>query len=166
MTALTYTPVLAHLGHWYVSLPVFGGPVVVIAIFVKLSERRERRRVRDGDTSHLRVVARNEDARTTLSVSGALDYPALLDIEAEIDAAVRRAPQVLLDLRGVTSVEVDLAWGVSEMINAVRGADVSVMIGSAPALRPLREVCTLEGVKLVDGVAVMGGAPPNEPLRR
>jgi hypothetical protein len=153
MAALTYTPVFAHLGHWYVSLPVFGGPVVIIAIFVKLSERRERRRARDGDTTHLRVVATTGDDRTTLNVNGALDYPALLDIESEIDAAVRRVPQVLLDLSSVTSVEVDVAWGVSEVINAVRGADVAVLIGSRPALRPLREVCTLEGVKLVDDVA-------------
>jgi ABC-type transporter Mla MlaB component len=162
MAALTYTPVFAHLGHWYVSLPVFGGPVVIIAIFVKLSERRERRRVRDGDTTHLRVVATTGDDRTTLSVNGALDYPALLDIESEIDAAVRRAPQVLLDLSSVTSVEVDVAWGVSEVINAVRGADVAVLIGPATALRPLREVCTLEGVKLVDDVAVISGPRPKE----
>jgi anti-anti-sigma regulatory factor len=150
MTGLTYTPVLAHLGHWYVSLPVFGGPVVFIAIFVKLSERRERRRARRGDTTHLRVTVTSGDDRTLLTVNGALDYPTLLTIEAEIEAAARRAPHVLLDLSKVTSVEVDFAWGVTEIINAVRGAEVAVSVGPAPELRPLREVCTLEGIKIVD----------------
>jgi hypothetical protein len=137
---------------------------VVIAIFVKLSERRERRRVREGDTSHLRVAVTHGEDLSIVTVNGALDYAALLDVESEIGAAVGRGRDVLLDLRSVTSVEVDVAWGLSEIINAVRGADVAVSIGSASALRPLREVCTLEGVKLVDDTAVTSGARPKELL--
>ena len=164
MTALTYTPVFAHLGHWYVSLPVFGGPVVVIAMFVKLSERRERRRARGGDTSHLRVAVTECEEGSIVTVNGELDYAALLDVESEIGAAVARSPHVLLDLRSVTSVELDVAWRVSEIISAVRGTDVAVSIGSALALRPLRDLCTLEGVKLVDDAAVTSGARPKELL--
>jgi hypothetical protein len=160
MAALTYAPVFAHLGHWYVSLPVFGAPVVIVAIAVKVSERRERRRRREGDTSHPRIVLTEGEERSILTVTGALDYPALLSIESEIDAARRRARQVLLDLSNVTSVEVDLAWSVTEIINAVRGADVAVLIGAAPALRPLRKVCALEGVKVVDDTAMASSTRP------
>jgi anti-anti-sigma regulatory factor len=150
MTTPAFTPVFAHLGHWYVSLPVFGGPVLAVAIFVKLSQRRERRRLRAGDTTHLRVAVTNDDDRTVLSVNGALDYPALLTVESEIEAAAQRDPRVLLDLSKVTSVDVDLAWGLTEVIQAVRGAEVAVAVGPDPALEPLRKVCELEGIALVD----------------
>lgn len=40
---------LAHFGHWYISFPVYFGPVVVLAGYVKWSNRRDRRRRRDGD---------------------------------------------------------------------------------------------------------------------
>ncbi|HEX4186843.1 MAG TPA: hypothetical protein VHY83_02990 [Solirubrobacteraceae bacterium] len=148
MTAPAYTPIFAHLGHWYVSLPVFGGPVLAVAIFVKLTQRREQRRAREGDTTHLRVAVANDGERTVLSVNGALDYPALLTVESEIEAAAQRAPKVLLDLTNVTSVEVDLAWGLTEVIQAVRGADVAVLVGSDPALEPVSKVCELEGIVL------------------
>ena len=45
------TPVLAHLGHWYVSAPIWLGPFVVLFGWAKLSDRRERaakRRRRSG----------------------------------------------------------------------------------------------------------------------
>lgn len=159
MTAIAYTPIFAHLGHWYVSLPVFGGPVLAVAIFVKLTQRREQRRAREGDTSHLRVAVTNDDDRTVLSLNGALDYPALLTVESEIEAAAQRAPRVLLDLSRVTSVEVELAWGLTEAIQAVRGADVTVVVGSDPALDPVRKVCELEGISLAD--AGTGALPPS-----
>jgi anti-anti-sigma regulatory factor len=160
MAALTYIPVFAHLGHWYVSLPVFGGPVVVIAVVVKLSERRERRRVRAGDPSRLRVAATHGEDRTILTVNGTLDYPAVLSIEAEIDAAIRRGPRALLDLSNVTSVEVDLAWSLAEVINAVKGADVALVIGADPALDPLRKICALEGIKVVEeSTSTVDGVP-------
>jgi hypothetical protein len=36
------TLVFAHLGHWYVSLPIWMGPFVLLIGWAKLSERRER----------------------------------------------------------------------------------------------------------------------------
>lgn len=36
--------VFAHLGHWYVGLPVYLGPVVVITVLVKATDWRERHR--------------------------------------------------------------------------------------------------------------------------
>ena len=159
LDVLTYTPILAHFGHWYVSLPTFMGPVVIIAATLKVSAWRERRRARDGDTSHLRVALTQDHDQAVITVTGALDYPALLDIEQELGAAVDHAPRVLLDLSRVTSVEEDSAWSVPEIISGVdrRAEIVAVAVGSAPALRALRKVCTLEGVKLVDDTAAASG---------
>jgi hypothetical protein len=66
---------------------------------------------------------------------------------------------VLLDLSRVTSVEVNLAWGLTEVIQAVRGAEVAVAVGSDPVLEPLRRVCDLEGIAL----DVAGTAPAATP---
>jgi hypothetical protein len=38
------SPPLAHLGHWYVSTPIYLGPIVLVWLWVKLGNRRERRR--------------------------------------------------------------------------------------------------------------------------
>lgn len=148
---LIYAPILAHFGHWYISLPTFLGPVVIIAVVVKTAERRERRRARDGDSSQVRVAVTESEDRTVLTVNGALDYPTLIDIEHELGVAVRRDPQVLLDLRNVTAVaEEDFAWSVADALNSVEGAEVTVLIGSAPALSALRTMSAVEGVTLLD----------------
>ena len=39
---------LAHVGHWYVSLPIFMGPVLLLFAFVYIGDRRDRRRERRG----------------------------------------------------------------------------------------------------------------------
>ncbi len=44
--------VFAHLGHWYVGLPVYSSPVVAIYLWIKISEWRRRRRQRDKETGH------------------------------------------------------------------------------------------------------------------
>jgi hypothetical protein len=157
--ALIYAPVVAHFGHWYVSLPTFLGPVAIIAIVVKTSDRRERRRARSGDTSRMRVAVTECDQRTVLTVNGDLDYPTLIDIEHELGVAVRRDPRVLLDLRGVTAVaNEDVAWSVADALHSVEGAEVTVLIGSAPALGALRKMSEVEGVTLLDD-PIAAGAP-------
>jgi hypothetical protein len=157
---LIYAPILAHFGHWYISLPTFLGPVVIIAVVVKTAERRERRRARHGDSSRVRVAVTECDERTVLTVNGALDYPTLIDIEHELGVAVRRDPHVLLDLRNVTVVAgEDFAWNVADALNSVEGADVTVLIGSAPALRALRKMSAVEGIKLLDDPVTASGAP-------
>jgi hypothetical protein len=40
--------VVAHTGHWYVSLPIFLGPVLVLLVWVYLGDWFDRRK-RDGD---------------------------------------------------------------------------------------------------------------------
>ena len=39
---------LAHVGHWYVSLPIFMGPVLVLFALVYIGDRRDRRREKEG----------------------------------------------------------------------------------------------------------------------
>ena len=39
-------PVVAHFGHWYISLPVFLGPVVVLFAWVYADAWRQKRRKR------------------------------------------------------------------------------------------------------------------------
>src|SRR6202035_6074639 len=98
--ALMYTPILAHFGHWYISLPPFMGPVVIIAIALKVSGWRERRRASGGGgEGHSRVALTRDEDQAVVTVTGALDYPALLDIEHELGLAVGCTPDVLLDLR-------------------------------------------------------------------
>ena len=46
MSAAILAPPLAHFGHWYVSLPVFMGPVVVLLVWVYVGAWLERRRGR------------------------------------------------------------------------------------------------------------------------
>lgn len=144
----SYTPIFAHLGHWYVSLPVFGAPVVIVAIAVKVSERRERRRARAGDTSRMRVLAEIEDGQRRLTVRGALDYPTLLDIEHELERVAPEDGQVLLDLSLLAEAEEDLAWSLAESVKRVQDAPVRVLVGEAPALKELSRVLALEGLTL------------------
>ena len=40
--------VLAHMGHWYVSLPIFMGPVALLFAWVYVGDWIGRRRGRDG----------------------------------------------------------------------------------------------------------------------
>jgi hypothetical protein len=35
--------VLAHLGHWYVGVPVYFGPVLLLIVWFKVGEWRDRR---------------------------------------------------------------------------------------------------------------------------
>ncbi len=150
-----YTPILAHFGHWYISLPTFMGPVVIIAIALKVSGWRERRRASGGGEGHSRVALTRDEDQAVVTVTGALDYPALLDIEHELGVAVGCTPDVLLDLRRVSSVEPDFAWNIPEIISKVdhRAEIVAVAIGTAPAAEALRKVCELEGVRVVADAA-------------
>lgn len=158
--ALTYFPVLAHFGHWYISLPTFMGPVLIIAIVVKVSAWRDLRRVGRGEASHARVVAIQEDEKVVVGVRGALDYPALLDIEQELGVAVAQAPHVLLDLRQVSSLEPESAWNIAEIIAGVdRSAEVvAVAIGAGSTGQALRKVCELEGIEFVEEATADTGA--------
>lgn len=147
-----YTPILAHFGHWYVSLPTFLTPVLIIAIYVKVSERRALRGAREGDTSRLPVVVTEQDDRTTVAVKGAVDYLTLLDIERELGVAVGRDLPVLLDLRGAQPTDDEFAWSIIEIVRTIEDADITVVVGSSEALHELSKVCKLEGVRVIEGL--------------
>jgi|GEM_PF-1763390 len=153
-----YTPILAHFGHWYISLPTFMGPVVIIVIALKVSGWRERRRARGDTGGHSRVALTQDEDQAVVTVTGPLDYPALLDIEYELGVAVACAPDVLLDLSSVSSVTPDFAWNIPEIISKVdhHAEIVAVAIGTAPAAEALRRVCELEGVRVVEQETVAG----------
>lgn len=36
--------VFAHLGHWYISLPIYLGPMLALLAVIKISDARRRRR--------------------------------------------------------------------------------------------------------------------------
>lgn len=148
---MKYAPILAHFGHWYISLPTFMVPTLIIMIALKASAWRDRRRILAGDTSHLRVQVTSHEDHETLTVTGPLDNPTLIDIEHELGVVARRASNVLLDLSHVTSATDELAWRIPEIISDLDddGA-VTVTIGSAPALQSLKKICAIEGVKLTD----------------
>ena len=44
-------PPLAHFGHVLIDLPLFGGPVILLAVALYWSSVKERRRQRDGHGS-------------------------------------------------------------------------------------------------------------------
>jgi hypothetical protein len=46
---MSWHMILAHLGHWYVSLMYFG-PVAVLAAFLTIQSRRDKRRKRKEDS--------------------------------------------------------------------------------------------------------------------
>jgi hypothetical protein len=162
MAVLTYTPIFAHFGHWYISVPTFATPVVILAIWVKVSERRALRRAREGDTSRVPVVVTEQQNRTTLTVQGEVSYLTLLDIEHELGVAAARDLPVLLDLRGARPTEDEFAWSIVEVIRTIEDADITVLVGSAEALGELSKVATLEGVRVIDDPGAMDSLAPAE----
>ena len=46
---------LAHFGHVLIDLPLFGGPVIFLALALVWSTRHERRRERDRSGGHSRA---------------------------------------------------------------------------------------------------------------
>jgi hypothetical protein len=160
--ALTYTPVLAHFGHWYISLPTFMTPVVLIAIAVKVSERRALRAAREGDAGRLPVAVTEGEGRTTLALSGPVNYLSLLDLEHELGVAVGRDLPIVIDLRSAAPDEDDFAWSITEVVRTVEDADITVLVGSGEAQRDLGKVCKLEGVQVIaDADAEAAGAGPD-----
>jgi hypothetical protein len=158
----TPPPILAHLGHWYISLPTFMGPVLAIAIWLKVTAWRDKRR--GDDRERLGVRTTHEEDRAIIAVRGPLNFPALLELEAELGAARTHSARVLLDLRQVTSAEENSVWRVPEILGEWQDdADVAVLLGSAPAQRELRKACALEGVEIVDDRG--GGLRPTTPMK-
>jgi hypothetical protein len=144
-------PPLAHLGHWYVSLPVFMGPVLLLVIALKFQTWRERHRGPDQSGKRSTVTTTHHDhGRTTIAVTGPLDYPALLDIETELG---KTAPdiEILLDLRRLAKADLEAAWSLCDAIGQVHtGSRIVALVRPEPTMQALRAVCAEEGVELID----------------
>jgi anti-anti-sigma regulatory factor len=148
-------PPLAHLGHWYVSLPVFMGPVLLVVIALKLHTWRERRSgpERSGQRSIVMVTHDQNRGGPTITVTGPLDYPAVLEIEGELGKLAHDAPEIVLDLRGVTTADEQAAWSLCDAVGRVHThGHISAVIGSEPAMDALKTICEAEGIGLLDTV--------------
>lgn len=144
-------PPLAHLGHWYVSLPVFMGPVLLLAIALRLQTWRERHRGPDRSGKRSTVTTTDDDrGSTTIAVTGPLDYPALLEIETELG---KSAPdgEILLDLRQIAEVDQEAVWSLCDAIGRAHAAGrIAVLATSEANRRALTAICAEEGVELID----------------
>jgi hypothetical protein len=145
-------PPFAHLGHWYVSLPVFMGPVLVLVIALKAQTWREARASSERSDKRSHVTATQSDGGgLTIAVSGPLDYPALVEIETELGRAGGTGGHALLDLRGLTAADQEAAWGLCDALGrAHAGAGVRALIEPDPAMHALRAICAQEGIQLLD----------------
>jgi ABC-type transporter Mla MlaB component len=142
-------PPLAHLGHWYVSLPIFMGPVLLIAIALKIQTWREGRR--GPDTSGKRSVVRaiGSDRQTvTIAIAGPLDYRALIELESALAADCRDAAAITLDLRSLTEADQEAAWSLCDTIGRSREpSSVEIRLAVAtPCAEMLARTLTGEGM--------------------
>jgi ABC-type transporter Mla MlaB component len=154
-----FAPPLAHLGHWYVSLPVFMGPTLLLVLALKLKTWRERRYGPDRSGKHSTVATtRSEGGRATITMTGPLDYPATLDLEMELGKIAHDTSEIVLDLLRLTSADEQAVWYLCDAVGRARTRNhISALIGPEPAMDPLRTICVEEGVELVDE------APANAP---
>jgi ABC-type transporter Mla MlaB component len=150
-----FAPPLAHLGHWYVSLPVFMGPVLLLVLALKVRTWREAHGEPDhsGKRSTVALTHDRSHRRATITLSGPLDHPAMLYLEVELGKVAPDASEIVLDLHGVTAADEQAAWGLCDALGRARTAGrVSAIIAPDPALRVLRSVCATEGIALLDRV--------------
>lgn len=150
-----FAPPLAHLGHWYVSLPVFMGPVLLLVTALKLRTWRERRYGPDQSGKHSTVVTTRRGDKATITITGPLDYPATLDLEVELAKIVHDAPEIVLDLRQLTAADEQAAWSLCDAIGRVRTSNrISALINPEPAMHPLRTICAGEEIDLIDQTVI------------
>ena len=152
MPALIGPPIFAHLGHWYISLPVFMGPVLVLAIALKLQSWRESRPLSDGSPKRAGVKVTSVGECTTVAVVGSLDYPALVDLEVKLGAVDSLGSELVLDLRDVTDADTESAWLLCDAVGrAYRSENVKALVGAAPALDAVRGAFVAEGISISSG---------------
>ncbi|HEY2631582.1 MAG TPA: hypothetical protein VGI26_04305 [Solirubrobacteraceae bacterium] len=157
-------PILAHLGHWYVSLPVFMGPVLLLVLALKVQTWRERRPRAKASGRRSTVTATNDGSKTMIAVAGVLDYPTVLEVEIELGEATRLAGGVVLDLRACTSVDQESAWCLCDALGRIPASDeVLVLLDDGDSMRVLSDALAAEGVK---AVLRERGARPHERVLR
>ncbi|HEX4837974.1 MAG TPA: hypothetical protein VFV03_05570 [Solirubrobacteraceae bacterium] len=155
-----FAPPLAHLGHWYVSLPVFMGPVLLLVIALKLQTWREHRFGPDHSGKHSTVTTtRHQSGKATITLTGPLDYHATLDLEVELAKIAHDTHEIVLDLRQLTAADEQAAWNLCNAIGRARyNNHITALIKSEPTMRALRTICADEGIDLIDQAVV--DSPP------
>jgi hypothetical protein len=151
-------PPLAHLGHWYVSLPVFMGPVLVLVIALKIQTWRERRQGPDGSgkRSTVTTTRREDGSGATIAVTGPLDYPAVLDLEMALGGVAGDTPEIVLDLLAVTAADEQAAWSLCDAVGRMRaGSRVTALVRAEAEMQSLRTICATEGVRVLDSAALL-----------
>jgi ABC-type transporter Mla MlaB component len=142
-------PPLAHLGHWYVSLPIFMGPVLLVAIALKIQTWRERHRGPDisGKRSTL-TIAGGDERKTTIAIAGPLDYPVLVELESTLATDCAQAPAVTLDLRKLTGADQEAAFSLCDAIGRARDtSSVDIRLdATTPGIETLIQTLTNEGI--------------------
>ncbi|HEV3093569.1 MAG TPA: hypothetical protein VGY30_03545 [Solirubrobacteraceae bacterium] len=143
--------IFAHLGHWYISLPIFMGPALLVVIALKVQTWRERDAAPGDPRSSRRVlVSGGEDESTTISLHGRLDYPALLEFEVELGGVVPSLCEVRLDLSGVSEVDRETAWLLCDSIGKLCGdRPVVVVLPSEHSLDVLRGALAAEDIRVL-----------------
>jgi hypothetical protein len=148
-------PIFAHLGHWYVSLPVFIGPALLLVIALKVQAWRERRQVshRSGRRSHITVT--RDCATTTIAVSGPLSYPAVLEMEVELGFKGELTRELVLDLRRCTTADTESVRCLCDALarSPAREYVVSALIRAEPSMRALTDALAAEGVRTLEAPA-------------
>jgi hypothetical protein len=138
---------LAHLGHWYVSLPVFGGPVLALGGAVAVSAWRDRRRT----GGRVRPRVETDHDRRVIKVIGPLDHPALIDIELDLEAMTASTAPVVLDLRRVTAVEANSPRRLAAIVDeTTRGAQIALPREPPPLVEALKAASAAGNIEVLD----------------
>lgn len=141
--------IFAHLGHWYVSLPIFMGPALVVVVVLKVQTWRERDVV-PGDPRSARRVLVGEDGRdapTTVLVHGRLDYPTLVELEVELGGIVGSDRELRLDFTAVSGVDSESAWLLCDTL-ALIDRPVVALLAAGNSLGALAEALAAEGIRV------------------
>lgn len=141
--------IFAHLGHWYVSLPIFMGPALVVVVVLKVQTWRERNVAAGDPRSVQRVVVSGVDhhAVTTVSLYGRLDYPALLELEIELGGIAASDSELRLDFTRVIGVDSESAWLLCDTLGLI-DRKVTALLVAGSALDVLREALLAEGIRI------------------
>jgi hypothetical protein len=143
-------PPLAHFGHWYISLPTYMSPVVVVAAWIGITSWRDRRR----GGPRAGVETSSSDERTVIRVTGPLTYPSMLDIETELEAIHGLARQVVLDLRHATSADPRSMTRLGEIIEETVGtARLALPPGATTAPEAITDERLPDSLQLLDDAA-------------
>ena len=127
---------LAHLGHWYVGGPVFLSPVLAVWLFLKVGDWRDRRRGASPEPSRVGLDRSGGAAR--VAVRGALDWPALLDLEDELAGLRESESRVEVDLREIARIDRRGAERLADLVDGAGGVAVAVVPASPETATVLR----------------------------